>query len=195
LVSASICLGDSIQGSYVEVRSGGASDLREGHSTRAVLAWQVRQGIYDGEKLDGQTVVAFVTLLASPGGEVGQTKTIFVVDKRATPSQEKALVHLAKDLAPEVIHDAGQTVRSNLDVRIAEGCGCGAAVVDCDLAKVRTRRQTDADQAAAGDPKPANPLGDVFSSVTAVATQYQCVAEQIEDPATNVIAFTGSFSR
>src|SRR5689334_19392457 len=106
LVFASISHGDSIQGSYVEVRSGGAAELRDGHSTRALLAWQVRQGTYDGEKLDGQVIVAFVTLLASAGGEVGQTKTVFVVDNRTSLSQQEALVHLAKDLAPAVIHDA-----------------------------------------------------------------------------------------
>jgi hypothetical protein len=201
LAFASSAWAESIQGSYLEARSVPAAACGEaercaGQSCRVVLAWQIRRGEYDGQKLDGQTIVAVVTAAPAPaGGELGQTKTVFVVDNRTTLSQQRALVQLAKDLAPAVIHDAGQTFRSNPDVRIAEGCGCGAAVVDCHLAKVRTRRLADTDQAPTCDGKAAKPLGDVFSNVQAIVTEYSCEGEPAASTADAVSAFVGSFSR
>jgi hypothetical protein len=203
-VWSAMCLGtmaagDSIQGSYVEARavpcSAGTDSKTESCQTpRAVLAWQVRQGVYAGEKLDGQTIIAVVTGEPSPGTLFGQTKTVFFIESRVTAPQERALVQLAKDLSPEVIHDAGKVVRSRVDVRIAEGCGCGAAVVECDLAKFRTRRQTDDEQTAACNSNPAKPLAEVFSSTPAVTTEYAFEGEALS-AAQAVTVFTGSFSR
>lgn len=196
---------ESIQGSYVEARSVPCAECAtekcatdksaQCQPTRAVLAWQVRQGTYDGQKLDGQAIIAVVAAGPSTQGAKRQTKTIFFVDTGVTPSQEQALVHLAKDLAQSVICDDGEVRRSKLDVRIAEGCGCGAAVVECQLAKFRTRRLTEAESELAGDNKTGNPLGQVFSSVQAAATEYQCNLEPAASAANNVVAFTGSFSR
>jgi hypothetical protein len=191
---------DSIQGSYVEARTvaravqGGAAP-GEAQLRRAVIAWQIRQGEYDREKLDGQTVIAVVTAEPSPGGEIGQTKTVFFVDNRTTPAQEKALVHLAKDLGSAAIHDSGQVIRSKQDVRIAEGCGCGAAVVECQLVKFRTRRHNDADPPFERGVKFDKPLSDVFSCTESVTTEYSFADGPAGGEANTVIAFTGSFSR
>lgn len=197
---ASLPAADSIQGSYVEVRtiprrSTEISLHHDGQPSHAVLAWQIRQGACDGEKLDGQTIMAVVTAEPSPGAAFGHTKTDFFVDDRATESQQRALVHLAKDLAPAIIHDAGTVTKAKLDVRIAEGCGCGAAVLDCPLAKLRTRKLTDADQPSLGKVVQEKPLGEVFSSNQAFATDFTLGGEPVA-PATNTLtAFTGSFSK
>jgi hypothetical protein len=197
---AAIAAADTIQGSYVEARSVPApsstdADPRGGQPSRAVLAWQIRQGEYDGERLDGQTIVAIVTPEPSPGSALGRTMTVFVVDSRATAAQERALVHLAKDLAPAAIRDGGEVARCKLDVRIAEGCGCGVAVVDCHLAKFRTRRLTDADQAFVAQTQHEKPLGDVFSSNQAAAEQCSLGQQTADDAGHIVLAFTGSFSK
>lgn len=189
--------GESVQGAYVEARSTpAAASAVLGERSQAVLAWQVRQGTYDGEKLDGQTIVAVVTGEPSPGVNFGHTKTVFVVDDRTSEKTQQALVHLARDLATGVIHDAGTTLKSKLDVRVAEGCGCGAAVIECPLAKVRTRRLTEADEALIGKGLSQKPLGDVFSSNPAWATEFTVVGEPAPPPGgKTVMTFTGSFSR
>jgi hypothetical protein len=197
---ATKALGESIQGSYVEARSVAPAPKGEAspgncQPSHVVLAWQVREGNFDGEKLDGQIIVAFVRADPSAGGGIGQTKTVFVVDSRTTASQERALVRLAKDLAPAAIHDAGEVVRSKPDVRIAEGCGCGAAVVKCHLASFRTRRMTDADVPLAGGNTPQKPLGEVFSCTEAVPTECAFEGGSGASGANPVVAFTGSFSR
>jgi hypothetical protein len=190
---------ESIGGSYVEARStprpGAKVVQQEARQSQAVLAWQIRQGNYDGEKLDGQTIVAVVTGEPSSGSSFGHTKTVFFVDGRISAPAQQALVHLAKDLAPGAIHDAGTVRQSKLDVRIAEGCGCGAAVIECPLAKVRTRKLTDADKPALGGSKNEKPLGDVFSSHQAFATEYSFAGEQSAAAGSLVLTFTGSFSR
>jgi hypothetical protein len=190
---------DSIQGSYVEARSTPGPSPADAPSqpnqpTRAVLAWQVRQGVYDGEKLDGQTIIAVVTAESSLGGAIGQTKTSFFVDSCLTAAQEQALVHLAKDLAPSAIHDAGSVVRSKLDVRVAEGCGCGAAVVECSLVKLRTRRLTDAEVAVVDNSGSQKPLGNVFTSTSAVLTEHSFEGQPFAAGNVSTV-FVGSFSR
>src|SRR5262245_52013866 len=186
---------ETIQGSYVEARSvPGASCDSNSQPSQAVLAWQIRQGAYDGEKLDGQTIVAVVTAEPSPGTNFGRTRTVFFVEGRASKSQQQALVHMARDLASAAIHDAGEVLTAKLDVRIAEGCGCGAAVIECPIAKVRTRRPTDADQALLDESKNETPLGETFSSNQTCAEQYSFAGEPAR-AGNAVMAFTGSFSR
>jgi hypothetical protein len=190
---------ETIQGSYGEIRSTPRRSTeivlhQDGQPSHAVLAWQIRQGAYDGEKLDGQIIMAVVTAEPSLGATFGHTKTVFFVEDRATESQQKALVHLAKDLAPAVIHDAGTVTKAKLDVRIAEGCGCGAAVLECPLAKVRTRKLTDADQPALGKVVEEKPLGNVFSSNQSFATEFTLAGEPIA-ASRNITAFTGGFSK
>lgn len=187
---------ETIQGSYVEARSvPGASCDSNSQPSQAVLAWQIRQGAYDGEKLDGQTIVAVVTAEPSPGTNFGRTRTVFFVEGRASKSQQQALVHMARDLASAAIHDAGEVLTAKLDVRIAEGCGCGAAVIDSPLAKVRTRRITDADQAQLADCQNTQPLTDVFATNQALATEFSCNGDPTVAASATVTAFISSFSR
>jgi hypothetical protein len=190
---------ETIQGSYVEARTAVPTELHRSSQpvdqhSQVVLAWQVGHGGYDGQQLDGQTIIAVVTGEPSPGASVGRTRTVFTVDANVTPPVRDALVHLAKDLAPGVIHDAGEIVSASIDVRIAEGCGCGAAVVECPLAKLRTRRLTDADRTLMHDAKIEKPLGDVFSSHQVIATEFACGPERPGGTGA-VVAFTGSFAK
>jgi hypothetical protein len=189
---------DSIQGSYVEARSvprRPTEIILQHDAAHAVLAWSIRHGAYDGETLDGQIIMAVVTAEPSPGATFGHTKTAFFVEDRATAAQQQALVHLAKDLAPAIIHDAGDVTKAKLDVRIAEGCGCGAAVLECPLAKLRTRKLTDADQPSLAKVIQAQPLTDVFSSNQAFATDFTLAGDPVTSTNNIITAFTGSFSK
>ena len=101
--------GGSVVGEYVEARTaevfaGGCimSSQAETMGREAVLAWHVRPGVYDGQQLDGLSVVAAVAGdrnlgIREIGGEAPSACARLVfVDQRATPAQQRALVRLAQ---------------------------------------------------------------------------------------------------
>jgi hypothetical protein len=109
-LGAGVFAGDSIsvQGDYVEARtcdvwtgpcfSNSEMNLR---GKNAVLGWSVAKGAWDGVPLDGLKVAA---ALSSEGtfhtAFEGQTKAVLFVDSKATDRQARALVALARALAP-----------------------------------------------------------------------------------------------
>jgi hypothetical protein len=106
----------SIRGEYVEARTaevfaGGCvmSSQAETMGKTAVLAWHVTQGVYDGQKLDGLSVVAALAGdrnlgIREIGGEAPSVvRGIVFVDQKATPAQQRALVRLAQTLSRGLI--------------------------------------------------------------------------------------------
>ena len=96
-----------------DARTAGASAADpEAESTgRAILAWRIASGSFDGVPLDGLTVTAAVA--SDPNGEVsvidgeGQAgvRAIVSVDPRATRAQRAALVALVRELSGGVISE------------------------------------------------------------------------------------------
>lgn len=106
----------SVRGEYVEARTaevfaGGCvmSSQAETMGKTAVLAWHVTDGIYDGQKLDGLSVVAAVAGdrnlgIREIGGEApSYVRGVVYVDQRATPAQRRALVNMANELSSGLI--------------------------------------------------------------------------------------------
>jgi len=99
--SASAIAAPAISGDYVESRSlsvyagachYGGEAVTAGQE--AILAWRIKGGAWDGQKLDGLTAVAVVNgpenLALNPNGH----RTLLYVDRSATPAQRDALVSL-----------------------------------------------------------------------------------------------------
>ncbi len=101
----------TVFGDYFETRShrvgaaatpGRGSHL--GSRSRAVLAWRVTRGVWNGVDLSG---LAFVAVVESDrlaervtrGSRRPRAKTVFHVDRQVTPQQERALLALASELA------------------------------------------------------------------------------------------------
>src|SRR5579864_9177143 len=66
---------------------------------QALLAWHVRNGSWNGEKLDGLTVIAAVkasATLGDPYADPYPAKSVLLVDEQATPAQRAALVAFAE---------------------------------------------------------------------------------------------------
>ena len=116
LLSSSAWAAGSITGEYVEARTaevfaGGCimSSEAETIGRQAVLAWHFTGGAYDGQQLDGLSVVAAVSGDRNLGiREIGGEAPSFVraamfVDRRATPAQRHALVRLAQELSRGLI--------------------------------------------------------------------------------------------
>jgi hypothetical protein len=114
--------GPGIQGDYVEVRTaevftGGCIMGSEGEVSgrEAILAWRIKQGSLDGVSLDGLSVVAVVAGDVNLGThELGgaaptTVKAIVMTDARATAAQQRALVAMARTMAPGVMNDVIET--------------------------------------------------------------------------------------
>src|SRR5436853_615445 len=91
-----------ITGDYIESRSADvyvAQCFANGEvglvGDQALLAWHVRDGSWNGQKLDGLTVIAAVkanATLGDPYADPYPAKSVMLVDEQATPAQREALV-------------------------------------------------------------------------------------------------------
>jgi hypothetical protein len=103
--------GSALTGDYVEVRTcdvwtgpcfaNGEMNLR---GANAVLGWKVDHGAFAGIDLEGLSVVAVLdadgTLTTNAEGAV---RSVVYVDDRATDAQSKALLEMARKLAPSYL--------------------------------------------------------------------------------------------
>lgn len=102
----------AITGQYVEARTaevfaGGCimSSEAETIGKQAVLAWKVDEGVWEGQRLDGLSVVAAVSGdrnlgIREIGGEApSYVRAQLYVDERATPAQQRALARMAQELS------------------------------------------------------------------------------------------------
>jgi hypothetical protein len=109
---------DRVVGEYVEARTaevfaGGCvmSSQAETMGKEAVLAWRVTSGAFDGQTLDGLSVVAAVAGdrnlgIREIGGEApSYVRGIVYVDDHATAAQQRALVHMAQTLSRGLISE------------------------------------------------------------------------------------------
>src|SRR6478735_9791844 len=114
----------SVHGEYVEARTaevfaGGCvmSSQAETMGKTAVLAWHVTQGVYDGQKLDGLSVVAAVAGdrnlgIREIGGEApSSVRAVVYVDQRATSAAEKALVRMVDEASRGLITEVVEVRR------------------------------------------------------------------------------------
>jgi hypothetical protein len=96
-----------IQGDYIEART---ADIYTGPcfsnsevfivGDKAVLAWKVNRGAWDGVDLSGLSVAAAIKGTTTfSEDQPAWARSVLIVDKAATPAQRDALVAMAKHLA------------------------------------------------------------------------------------------------
>ena len=136
-----ILSGDYVEARTAEVFTGGCIMGSEGEVSgrEALMAWRVREGGLNGVALNGLAVVAMVAADVNLGThelggvEPASIKSILLVDSRANEAQQKALVQMARTLAPDVVRDVVST-RSTPIVFEADGhtvrLSAGAASLD-----------------------------------------------------------------
>jgi hypothetical protein len=105
----------SVSGEYVEARTaevftGGCimNSEAETMGRQAVLAWKVDRGSFNGVSLDGLSVVAAVAGdrnlgMTEMGGAKPSVKSAVVVDERANPAQQIALVAMVTELSKGLV--------------------------------------------------------------------------------------------
>jgi hypothetical protein len=119
-----------ISGDYVEARTsevftGPCIMGSEGEVSgkEAIMAWRVSRGSMNGVSLDGLAVVAVVAAdrhlsmheFGAPAPKA--IRSVMMVDGRATADQQRALVALAKSLAPAALADVVSTKAVSITFR------------------------------------------------------------------------------
>jgi hypothetical protein len=144
--------GASITGDYLESRS---AEVVVGHclanaesglaGREAILSWTVRAGEWNGEQLEGLSVVAVVQSPETIGDVVTEpveARAVMVVDERATDRQREALVGLAQSMAGSLLADVVKVEVAPIEVAEAAGRRYVRAG-DVARVEVRERRHED----------------------------------------------------
>jgi hypothetical protein len=109
----------------------------------AILAWSVDKGDVDGVTLDGLRVVAVVkasSTIGNPFTNPLPTKTMLIVDEKASPEQRAALETLARRSAGELISEVVLTEALPISLDFNGDMHAKAATLTAgDVVKVTTR--------------------------------------------------------
>lgn len=136
----------SVEGVYVEARNAAMwagpclTNSEMGVAgDKATLAWKIQKGSLDGVVLDDLSIVALVFGEGTFGmGQPVSTRTILIIDARASKQQEHALIRLAHTLAPETIQKIIDVRRAQITVDVDPQRA--SSFIDADIATVRTRQ-------------------------------------------------------
>jgi hypothetical protein len=136
-----------VTGQYVEVRNcdvwtGPCFANAEGNliGKNAALVWRVGSGAVDDVRLDGLSVVAVIQATDTLGArQSGPSKAVLIVDKRATPAQQRALVKLARLQGGDLVNDVIATHQAAISVNVCGCSGDGCAEIDAGVVKIKTR--------------------------------------------------------
>ncbi|HVI10326.1 MAG TPA: DUF1326 domain-containing protein, partial [Candidatus Binatia bacterium] len=112
--------GQQIQGDYLETRS---ADIYTGQcfangevnlvGNEAILAWHVRSGSWNGVALDGLSIAAAVRAkgtLGDPYENPYPARAVLLVDDKASPEQQAALVSFAQEMGGELLKNVERVI-------------------------------------------------------------------------------------
>ena len=199
-----------ISGQYVETRSAdvytGACDANGEVNLvgdQAILAWQVNQGSWQGVALNGLSVVGVVkaaATLGNPYTDPYPAKAVLIVDQKASPEQQKALVSFAQEMAGELLKNIVKVEVAPISLEVSHSGGhYGKALLKAgNLAGIETRSITPKDHLCGNEETFYQPLAAMTHAMPAVAE-----LDQYSGPGLGVSwnvsgkrsAFVGSFAR
>lgn len=168
----------TLTGTYVEARTSeifaGACVINGEAATagrEALLAWKVNSGQFNGVSLDGLAVVAAVVgdtnlSVQEIGGEVANTRAALFVDARASESQRRALIAMAKTFAGRVV----STVAEVTPAPIQFVTGDRDIEVAVPTVRLRVRKEMEHDSTC-GNKKWFDPLSNVHHADLGIAVE------------------------
>jgi len=197
-----------IQGDYIESRStdvyvaqcfaNGEAGLT-GH--QALLAWHVREGSWNGVKLDGLSVAAAVRARATLGDPYGQpypAKAVLMVDDAANPAQRQALIALARHEGGKLLENVARVDYVPVILDVPADPHQGHAVMRAGhLAAIITRPLNHHDHICGNETNFYPPLTRVEDATSAVALTDEFQGEGLGTEWTTHgrrSAYIGSFS-
>ena len=139
-----------ISGDYLEARS---CDIYTGPcfansewgmaGKEGILVWAVREGTWNGIRLDGLSVIAVIRVDGTLGDlryEPRRGKAVLVVDEYANAKQKDALIDFARAMAGNLISEVADVKSAKMDVSFHTCAKSGCASVKAgNLVEVATR--------------------------------------------------------
>ena len=198
-----------ISGDYLESRSADvyvAQCFANGEvglvGDQALLAWHVRNGSWDGQKLDGLTVIAAVkanATLGDPYANPYPAKSVMLVDEQATPAQREALVAFAQHMGGKLTSTVVRVIPTTIEMNVLrDHAHHGEATLRAGtFAEIQTRALNEGDHTCGAETTYYPPLTKLEHSMAAVA-----MTDEYQGPGLGVdwdrhgkrSAFVGSFA-
>ncbi len=176
LVPVAVSANGGIRGDYLEIRT---SDVYTGPcfanaevnltGREAVIAWKVREGSWQGVNLTGLTVVAVVkaqSTLGDPYENPYPARSVIIVDGRAEPEQERALVDFARTAGGELLADVVKVRKETIETDFGGDKG-HASVKAGELVDLKTRALNDKDHLCGNEIVYYPPLTEVSNAIPA----------------------------
>lgn len=208
IVFSALSAAQQIQGDYVETRS---ADVYTGQcfangevnlvGNQAILAWHVRNGSWDGVRLDGLTIAAAVKAngtLGDPYENPYPAQAVLIVDEQATAAQRTALISFAQQTGGKLLNHVEKVVSAPVEMIVNPQRHGTALLRAGEFATVQTRSINDTDHVCGNEVTFYPPLTDLVHSMPAVA-----LTDAYHGPSLGVdweshgrrSAFVGTFSR
>jgi hypothetical protein len=200
---------EKISGDYLESRSADvyvaqcfANSEVNLTGDQALLAWHVRNGSWDGQKLDGLTVIAAVKANATIGDPYASpypAKSVMLVDEQATPAQREALVSFAEHMGGKLVSSVVRVIPTTIEMNVLRDHDHhGQAILRAGtFAEIQTRALNEGDHSCGAEVTYYPPLTKLEHSMAAVATtdEYQGPGLGVDwDRHGKRSAFVGSFA-
>jgi hypothetical protein len=201
--------GQKITGDYLESRSADvyvAQCFANGEvglvGDQALMAWHVRNGSWDGQKLDGLTVIAAVkanATLGDPYANPYPAKSVMLVDEQATPPQREALVAFAQHMGGKLTSTVVRVIPTTIEMNVLrDQAHHGEATLRAGtFAEIQTRALNEGDHTCGAETTYYPPLIKLEHSMAAVAMrdEYQGPGLGVDwDRHGKRSAFVGSFA-
>jgi hypothetical protein len=169
-----------IRGDYIETRSTDvyvAQCFANGEAgltgNQALMAWHVREGSWNGVKLDGLTVAAAVrarATLGDPYGEPYPAQAVLMVDDAANSAQRAALIELAKHQGGKLLENVARVEYVPVILDVPQDPQEGHGVLRAGhLATIVTRPLNHHDHICGNETNYYPPLTNVEHATSAVA--------------------------
>ncbi len=172
----------AITGDYLEVRNADvwtgpcfASSQVDLTGKRAILAWKITRGSWEGTDLSGLAVVAVVKAsgtLGDPFHSPYPSESVLILDQNATPQQRKALETFASARAGKLLGHVVRVDEAPISLEVGKGSDQGIDVLRAgNLAMVKTRALCRGDIICGNETVYYPPLTKVNQSMPAFARE------------------------
>ncbi len=173
-------LAGQITGDYVETRS---ADVYTGPcfangevgltGNEATMAWHVREGAWNGVRLDGLSVVAVArasATLGDPYHDPFPAQSVLILDSKANEAQKNALVSLARTMGGRLLENVSLVHSAPVLIEVGEGAQHGSVTMRAgDYALIQTRSLNDKDHICGNEVTYYPPLTPLTHAMPAVA--------------------------
>ena len=180
MAAAMLAQAATISGDYIETRS---ADVYTGQcfangesglvGDQAIMAWHIKEGAWNGVKLDGLSVVAAVkanATLGDPYGNPYPAKAVLIIDDQAKPAERAALESFAHHMGGKLLDKVVKVEVAPIDMAVIGSAHSGKAVLRAgSFASIETRGLDDHDHICGNEVTFYPPLTATTHAMPAVA--------------------------